>query len=125
MSASRSHSSSASITTTRATACDRACFIPKSGCKISFSNWSFSALCEIVEFSSSAFLIPGSMPGSQATRSVAMVVKNREALPRSPSLQASMPGSARGPPPCPPASSPGPFTGTMSLWSLGEAIAEP
>jgi hypothetical protein len=61
------NASSASITTTRTKACERACFDSKSGCRIIFSNWSSRALYETVKSSSSVFLTPGSMPGSQAS----------------------------------------------------------
>jgi hypothetical protein len=43
--------------TTRAKACEETRFISKSGCNISFSNWSFRARCEMAGCSSSPFFL--------------------------------------------------------------------
>lgn len=82
-SSSRSHSSNTSITIINPNAFERACVVSKSGCSINFLNWFFRDFSEIVGSTSIAFIIPGINPGIWVSRSVARVVKNLYAVPRS------------------------------------------
>ena len=81
-----SHSSNASMTTKNSSEVFVAAgCISSSGWRINFSNWSFKVFSEISGSTSIALLMPDINLGTWIIRSLAMVVKNLEALPRSPS----------------------------------------